>query len=182
MTAVAIGNSRLVQNIHAALEGTVHIVSETVELKDPYTAGHQQRVTELACAIGKKLAFPDERLDGLRVAGLLHDIGKMAIPAEILSKPTRLSDSEFTLIQQHPQVAYNLLEHIQFPWPVAQIVLQHHERKDGSGYPSGLRRCCRRLCTTLRQRGVLISGTLIRPMNKAIRYGIPQDPIPLPSY
>jgi len=139
VTTVAIENSRLLQEIHDALAGTVHIVSDTVEIRDPYTAGHQRRVTRLACAVGTKLGFPEERIDGLRVAGLLHDLGKMSIPAEILSKPTRLTEIEFALIQSHPQVAYDLLKSIHFPWPIAEIVLQHHERMDGSGYPHGLK-------------------------------------------
>lgn len=138
VTAVAIANSRLVQEVRDALEGTVHIVGDTVEIRDPYTAGHQRSVTELACAVGSKLGLPEEEIKGLRVAGLLHDIGKMSIPAEILSKPTRLTEIEFSLIQHHPQVAYDLLKSIRFPWPVAQIVLQHHERMNGSGYPHGL--------------------------------------------
>jgi len=139
VTAVAIENSRLLQSIREALAGTVGILGSTVEIRDPYTAGHQRRVTELACALGAELGLPERTLNGLRVASLLHDIGKMSIPAEILSKPTRLTEVEFRLIQQHSQVAFDLLEPIQFPWPVAQIVLQHHERIDGSGYPQGLK-------------------------------------------
>ena len=95
-------------------------------------------MTELACAVAELLGLPDEARDGLRVASLLHDIGKISVPAEILSKPTRLTNVEFDLIRQHSQIGYDLLESIQFPWPVAQIVLQHHERMDGSGYPQGL--------------------------------------------
>jgi PAS domain S-box-containing protein/putative nucleotidyltransferase with HDIG domain len=138
VSAVAIGNSRLVHQIREALAGTVGIVGKTVEIRDPYTAGHQRRVSELACAIGRDLGLPDMQIDGLQVAGLLHDIGKISIPAEILSKPTRLSETEFALIKSHPTVGYDLLKPIQFPWPVAQIVLQHHERMDGSGYPQAL--------------------------------------------
>jgi PAS domain S-box-containing protein/putative nucleotidyltransferase with HDIG domain len=138
VSAVAIANSRLVQQIREALAGTVGIVGKTVEIRDPYTAGHQRRVSELACAIGRDLGLPDTQIDGLQVAGLLHDIGKISIPAEILSKPTRLSETEFALIESHPTVGYDLLRPIQFPWPVAQIVLQHHERMDGSGYPQAL--------------------------------------------
>jgi len=138
VAAVAIGNSRLVQQIREALAGTVGIVGKAVEIRDPYTAGHQRRVAELACAIGRDLGFPDVQIDGLRVAGLLHDVGKLSIPAEILTKPTRLSELELALIREHPQIGHDLLSPIQFPWPVAQIVLQHHERMDGSGYPQGL--------------------------------------------
>jgi putative nucleotidyltransferase with HDIG domain len=107
-------------------------------MRDPYTAGHQARVTRLACAIAKETGLPDERIQGLNVAGTLHDLGKMYVPAEILSKPTRLTESEMMIIKAHPQAAYDILKGIEFPWPVAQIVLQHHERRDGSGYPQGL--------------------------------------------
>ena len=139
VAAVAIANSRLVQEIRDALAEIVRIAGDTVEIRDPYTAGHQRRVTELACAIGIGLGLPEEKIKGLRVASLLHDIGKMAVPIEILSKPTHLTDIEVSLIQSHPQVAYDLLKRIHFQYPVAQIVLQHHERLDGSGYPRGLK-------------------------------------------
>lgn len=139
VTAIAIRNSRLVQHIREALAGTVDIVSQAVEIKDPYTAGHQRHVSELATAIGRKLNLPEKQIDGLTVAGLLHDIGKMSIPTEVLIKPTPLTELEFALIKRHPQVAYDLLTRIQFPWPVAEIVVQHHERMDGSGYPNGIK-------------------------------------------
>ncbi len=136
--AVAIANARLIQDIQDALKGTVSIVGNAMAVRDPYTAGHQKRVTQLACAIAEKLGLDKGMIEGLRVAGLLHDIGKIAIPAEILSKPSRLSKMEFELIKQHSTVGYELLEPIRFPWPVATIVRQHHERMDGSGYPQGL--------------------------------------------
>jgi len=139
VAAVAIENSRLLQSIRDALAGTVSILGSVVEVRDLYTAGHQRRVTELACALGAELGLPEQTSNGLRVAGLLHDIGKISIPAEILSKPSRLTETELMLIRGHPQVAYDLLTHVRFPWPIAQIVLQHHERLDGSGYPQGLK-------------------------------------------
>jgi HD-GYP domain-containing protein (c-di-GMP phosphodiesterase class II) len=108
-------------------------------MRDPYTAGHERRVAAIAVAIGAELGFDADQLEGLQVAGQLHDIGKITIPSEILSKPGRLSAIEFQLIQGHPQASYEVLKGVAFPWPVAQIVLQHHERVNGSGYPLGLR-------------------------------------------
>jgi PAS domain S-box-containing protein/putative nucleotidyltransferase with HDIG domain len=118
---------------------TVNTLASTVEMRDPYTAGHQRRVTILACAIAEELGLTEEQFDGLRLAGLVHDIGKFTVPVEILNKPGRISETEFNIIKTHPQAGYNLLKEIEFPWPVAQIVLQHHERLDGSGYPQGLK-------------------------------------------
>lgn len=125
-------------NFRNAMEGTVNAMALTVECRDPYTAGHQRRTTVLACAIAKEMGLSKEAIDGIQMAGIIHDIGKIAIPAEILSKPTRLTDIEFSLMKTHTKVGYDILKGIEFPWPVAQIVLQHHERMDGSGYPSGL--------------------------------------------
>ena len=113
-------------------------LSSIVETRDPYTTGHQRRVAQLACAIGRELEFSQSRTAGLRVMAFLHDIGKMAVPAEILCKPGKLSEYEFNIIKAHPQIAYDILKEIEFPWPVAQAILQHHERLDGSGYPVGL--------------------------------------------
>ena len=118
---------------------TVDVMASTLELRDPYTAGHQRRVAGLACRIAGYLCFDDHVIEGIRIAGVVHDIGKIQIPAEILSKPTRLSSSEFLLMKEHPQAGYEILKNIDFPWPVAQTVLQHHERLDGSGYPQGLK-------------------------------------------
>jgi putative two-component system response regulator len=126
------------EKLQKTIEGVVQTMALTIEIRDPYTAGHQQRVTSLACAIAKEMGLSQKQIDGIRMAGIIHDLGKMSIPAEILSKPTRLTDIEFSLIKAHPQVGYNILKTIEFPWPVAQIVLQHHERMDGSGYPQGL--------------------------------------------
>ncbi len=124
--------------LRRSLWGSIHAIAMTTESRDPYTAGHQRKVTELAVAIGSELGFDRERLESLEVAGLLHDIGKIGVPAEILTKPTALTEVEMALMQGHPQMAYDILENIEFPWPVATFVLQHHERIDGSGYPNGL--------------------------------------------
>ncbi len=125
--------------LRRTLESTIQAIGLTTEMRDPYTTGHQRRVTQLTCAIAKEMGLSQEQLGGIRAAGLVHDIGKMSIPAEILSKPTKLTEMEFRLVQGHPQVAHNILKTIEFPWPVTQIVLQHHERMDGSGYPQGLK-------------------------------------------
>ncbi len=126
------------RNLQKALNGSVKALANTVESKDPYTAGHQRRVVQLACAIAEELGKSLDYVEGVRVMGFLHDLGKIAIPGEILSKPTKLSTHEFNLIKVHPQAGYDILKEIDFPWPVALAVLQHHERLDGSGYPHGL--------------------------------------------
>ena len=126
------------EKLRKAMGGTVNVIASTVEIRDPYTAGHQKRVTDLACAIAAQMGLPEEKFDGLRMAGIIHDLGKIAVPAEILSKPGRITEAEFSIIKSHPQVAYDILKEIEFPWPIAQIVLQHHERMEGSGYPQGL--------------------------------------------
>jgi HD-GYP domain-containing protein (c-di-GMP phosphodiesterase class II) len=120
------------------LNGTVEAMASLCERIDPYTAGHQRRVARLACAIAKKMGLSDEQVYGIRVIGVVHDIGKMALPDEILSKPGVLNAEELSIVQTHPQVAYDVLKNLEFPWPVAQTVLQHHERVDGSGYPNKL--------------------------------------------
>ena len=144
---IAIQNARMYarieessERVQTAFDGTIKTVSMITETRDPYTAGHQRRVTKLAEAIALEMELPEDQVVGIRVAGLMHDIGKMSIPAEILSKPSRLSDTEFELIKAHPGVAHDILKSIDFPWPIAEIVLQHHERLDGSGYPQGLKR------------------------------------------
>ncbi|KAB2891166.1 MAG: PAS domain S-box protein [Desulfobulbaceae bacterium] len=124
--------------LHASLEETVTSLASTAEKRDPYTAGHQQRVEHLACAIAREQGFPEERIEGLHIAALLHDIGKITLPSEYLAKPTLLSKEEKAVIRCHPEVGYEILKNIQFPWPVAEIVYQHHEHLDGSGYPRGL--------------------------------------------
>jgi PAS domain S-box-containing protein len=117
---------------------TVNTLAETVEKRDPYTAGHQRRATILSCAIAAEIGLPEEQFDGLHMAGLVHDIGKITVPAEILSKPGQLNSTQNEMVKAHPQAGYDILKGIAFPWPVAEIVLQHHERMDGSGYPQGL--------------------------------------------
>jgi len=130
--------SRAAQRFRSLLDETAQALTQALEMRDPYTGGHQRRVTQLAAAIGRELGLPSDRIDGMRLAAQLHDIGKIRIPAEILSKPTQLTDSEFALIRTHVEVGYQILAPIDFPWPVADIVRQHHERLDGSGYPHGL--------------------------------------------
>jgi putative nucleotidyltransferase with HDIG domain len=129
---------RSYKKLRKIFEQTVNALASAVGKRDPYTTDHQRRVTMLACTIAKEIGLTDEQINGLRLAGMLHDIGKLAVPSEILSKPTRLSDAEFTIIKTHPRVASDILKTIEFPWPIAEIVLQHHERIDGSGYPQGL--------------------------------------------
>ena len=126
------------KNLQKALKGTVKALANTLESKDPYTAGHQRRVVQLACALAQELGETPHYIEGMGVMGFLHDLGKIAVPGEILSKPSRLSSYEFNLIKIHPQAGYDILKTIDFPWPVALAVLQHHERLDGSGYPHGL--------------------------------------------
>lgn len=127
------------EQLRTSLIGTVVAVSRAVGARDPYTAGHQQRVSKLSRAIAQEMGVDAERVDGLRMGASIHDIGKIYLPAEILSKPTKLSDIEYKLIQSHSQVGYDILKDITFPWPVADIAWQHHERLDGSGYPQGLK-------------------------------------------
>ncbi len=124
--------------LHDSLEETVTSLASTTEKRDPYTAGHQQRVERLACAIARELGFPEQQIEGLHIAALLHDIGKITLPSEYLSKPTRLTREEKALFKHHPEVGYEILKNIKFSWPVAEIVYQHHEHLDGSGYPRGL--------------------------------------------
>ena len=125
--------------VQALSEETIAAIAGIVEIRDPYTAGHQQRVSELGAAIAEQLGLDADTVVGVRVAGLVHDVGKISVPTEILNKPGRLSEPEFTLIQGHAQAGYEILGAIEFPWPVAQVARQHHERLDGSGYPQGLR-------------------------------------------
>lgn len=130
---------RYVASLRGTLAATVEALAVTAEKRDPYTAGHQQRVAALAQAIAAAQGMDDERLEGLRVAGLLHDIGKIYIPAEILAKPSILTSIEMGLIKTHSEVGHEILKNIPFPWPVADMVLQHHERINGTGYPAGLK-------------------------------------------
>jgi len=126
------------EKLRTGLEAAIQTVALMVEMKSAYMAGHQRRVTDLACAIARGLHLSGDEVDGIRMAGSIHDIGNMGVPAEILNKSVRLAHMEFELIKTHPVIGYNILKEIQFPWPVAKIVLQHHERIDGSGYPDAL--------------------------------------------
>ena len=125
--------------LEATIENTLRAMAKILETRDPYTAGHQQRVAVLAMAIAKEMHLPENQLKGLHIAALIHDIGKIYVPAEILSRPTNLTESEFALLKTHPEVGYKILKNIEFRWPVAEIIVQHHERLDGSGYPRGLK-------------------------------------------
>ena len=130
--------NRILVNLRRAMRGTLDALTLAVETKDPYTSGHHRRVADLARTIAMEMGLPDTELDGIRMAAFLHDIGKISLPAEILSKASRLSEVEFSLVKTHPQNGYDILKEIEFPWPVARMVWQHHERLDGSGYPLGL--------------------------------------------
>jgi PAS domain S-box-containing protein/putative nucleotidyltransferase with HDIG domain len=126
------------ERVQKRLEETVNALSSMTEKRDPYTAGHQQRVAQLAGAIAREMKLPENQVEGILVASTLHDIGKIYEPSEILSKPGILTDIEFLMMKVHPQIGYDILKNIEFPWPVARIVRQHHEKLDGSGYPEGL--------------------------------------------
>jgi len=126
------------KKVKEILEGVVQAVALTVDIRDPYTAGHQRRVSQLSSAIAKEMNLTLDLIEEIHIAGVLHDIGKISVPAEILSKPGRLNGMEMSLLKAHPQIGYDILEKIDFPWPLAKVVLQHHERMDGSGYPAGL--------------------------------------------
>jgi PAS domain S-box-containing protein/putative nucleotidyltransferase with HDIG domain len=119
-------------------DGTILALVKAVEIRDPYTAGHQQRVSKLSSALARELGLGADRTEATRIAALLHDVGKIAVPSELLSKPGKLSELEYQLIRQHPVVSYEILRSIEFPYPIAQYVLEHHEKLDGSGYPAGL--------------------------------------------
>jgi PAS domain S-box-containing protein len=126
------------ERLQKALGATIKAITLVIEARDPYTAGHQLRVSEIANAIAEEMGLPADRVDSLRLASVIHDIGKIAVPAEILSKPSKLRDAEFTLLRIHPEAGYEILKEIEPPGGVDQIVFQHHERFDGSGYPQGL--------------------------------------------
>jgi PAS domain S-box-containing protein/putative nucleotidyltransferase with HDIG domain len=125
--------------LERALEDTIQAIATTIETRDPYTAGHQQRVSRLAVAIARELGLDDTRVAGIQRGAEIHDIGKIYIPSEILNRPGKLTDIEFSLIKTHSQVGYDIVKDIDFPWPISQMILQHHERLDGSGYPNGLK-------------------------------------------
>ncbi len=125
--------------LKGSLMKTVEVAMKLSEMRDPYTAGHEKRVAEIAVAISAELGFDTECQQGMRVAGYLHDIGKIIIPAEILAKPGKLNDIEYSLVKYHVQAGYDAIKDVDFPWPVAEVVFQHHERLDGTGYPRGLK-------------------------------------------
>jgi PAS domain S-box-containing protein/putative nucleotidyltransferase with HDIG domain len=127
------------ENLKNALNTTIQVMVSAVEIRDPYTAGHQIRSADLACAIAAEMGLPKEQVGAIRMAGSIHDIGKLSIPAEILSKPTKLSDLEFSMIKEHARKGFEMLKDVESPWPLAEIVYQHHERMDGSGYPRNLK-------------------------------------------
>src|SRR5450830_125298 len=129
---------RSLSQLQAITEEVIAAIADIVEVRDPYTAGHERRVAELALAMATQMGLDEETVTGVRVASLLHDVGKITVPTEILSKPGRLSEVDFQLIRTHPQASHDVLHGIEFPWPVAEVALQHHERLDGSGYPRGL--------------------------------------------
>ncbi|MDD5268062.1 MAG: response regulator [Methylococcales bacterium] len=126
------------QKLRTNLFDSVTALAAVVEMRDPYTAGHQRRVAKAAVAMAKELQLADERVEGIYLAGVVHDVGKIRVPAEILIKPGQLSELEFAIIKEHSRNGFEILKGIDFPWPIAQIVLQHHERLDGSGYPQAL--------------------------------------------
>ena len=127
------------QRLKKTMDAAIDTVSNIIEAKDPYTSGHQYRVCQLAVRIAQQMKLPEDKIEGIRIASLIHDIGKIGLPAEILSKPTKLTEIEFSLIKNHSQIGYDILKSIDFSYPIARIVLQHHERLNGSGYPNGLR-------------------------------------------
>lgn len=127
------------QRLKKIMDATINTMSKIIEAKDPYTSGHQHRVCQLAVPLAQELGLPEDKIEGIRIASLIHDIGKIGLPAEILSKPTKLADIEFSLIKEHSQIGYDILKAIDFFYPVDKIVLQHHERINGSGYPNNLK-------------------------------------------
>lgn len=129
----------ILEKLEGSLDHAVTAIAATVEMRDPYTAGHQRRVANLAATIALEMGLSNEQIESVRIAGIVHDIGKIHVPAEILSNPSKLSDAEFSIIKTHCEAGYDILHTIDFPWPIAQIVLQHHEKMDGSGYPNGLK-------------------------------------------
>ncbi|MEW6019167.1 MAG: HD domain-containing phosphohydrolase, partial [Pseudomonadota bacterium] len=126
------------KNMRRTLGAVVQTIALMIESRDPYTAGHQRRVSDLARAIGDEMQLTKKTVEGLRMAGVIHDLGKIHIPAEILSKPGKLTSIEVEIVHNHSQAGFDILSPIDFPWPIAEIVLQHHERLDGGGYPHGL--------------------------------------------
>jgi HD-GYP domain-containing protein (c-di-GMP phosphodiesterase class II) len=127
------------KKLQKIIESTANIIVKVVETRDPYSTGHQQRVSKLATIIAREMKLPQDKIEGTRIASLVHDIGKVNLPTEIISKPSKLVEVEFNLIKNYPNVGYDILRKVDFPWPIAKIVLQHQEKIDGSGYPRGLK-------------------------------------------
>ncbi|MCK4308200.1 response regulator [candidate division WOR-3 bacterium] len=127
------------KRLQKTMEDIIYTIGKIAETRDPYTSGHQKNVSQIAIFIAQEMKLPQDKIEGVRIASLVHDIGKISLPAEILNKPTKLSEIEYSLIKEHSQTGYDILKSIDFPWPVAEIVLQHHERLNGSGYPQGLK-------------------------------------------
>jgi HD-GYP domain-containing protein (c-di-GMP phosphodiesterase class II) len=130
---------QILDSLRKAVGTTIQVLVSAVESRDSYTAGHQSRSADLACAIATEMGLVQEKIEGIHMAGIIHDIGKLSIPAEILSKPTKLTDIEFSLIKEHSRSGYKMLKDVESPWPLAEIVYQHHERMNGSGYPRNLK-------------------------------------------
>ena len=137
--AAAEKNRENVEKLRRALGGTIQVITAVVERRDPYTGGHQRRASDLARYLATSMGLGHDRTEGVRMAAAIHDIGKISVPAEILSKTTKLSDLEMLLVRSHAQVGYEIVKDVAFPWPIARIILEHHERLDGSGYPGGLK-------------------------------------------
>jgi putative nucleotidyltransferase with HDIG domain len=127
------------ESLRKAFGATVQAMVSAVESRDPYTAGHQVRTAQISRSIATEMGLPPEKIEGIRIAGTIHDIGKLSVPAEILSKPTKLSEIEFSLIKEHARKGFEMIKDVESPWPLAEIVYQHHERMDGSGYPRKLK-------------------------------------------
>jgi len=121
------------------IEGIAYIIAEIVEIRDPYLIGHHQRVSKLATAIAQEMKLPQDKIEGVKFASLVHDVGKVNLPTEIVSKPSALFEVEFNLVKNHPRTGYEILKKVDFPWPIAEIVFQQYEKIDGSGYPRGLK-------------------------------------------
>ena len=127
------------KKLQKIMEGTANVITKVVEIRDPYSTGHQPKVSKLATAIAQEMKLPQDKIEGTRIASLVHDIGKVNLPTEIVSKPSKLVEVEFNLLKNHPRIGYDILKKVDFPWPIAEIVFQHQEKIDGSGYPRGLK-------------------------------------------
>jgi len=127
------------EKLQKLIEGIAYIITEIVEIRDPYLRGHHQRVSKLATAIAQEMKLPQDTIEGVKIASLVHDVGKVNLPTEIVSKPSALFEVEFNLLKNHPRTGYEILKKVDFPWPIAEIVFQQYEKIDGSGYPRGLK-------------------------------------------